>query len=201
VETAPALAGAGNPSVDLPLVEPMGGIGEEMLAVTWRSNHGEPCCGGTGGEGPQLPVWPLEAVVRGARVLYAPELFLRLRGVLEPLLTPAVQWDAQGQVRSGKAREAKRAMAIVLQNVALQQQVAAEGDETLPYRVRVKSAVLENVSPDLRELATAFGLARMEEASLGGVGCAGNAAAPQVEDMDMEQLRAEVQMWRMRQER
>jgi len=118
--------------------------------------------------------------------------------MLEPL---TVRWQPPGEGTGPEQASSadvcqppapQCAKTVVLRNVVVQQ--AASEETGLPHRATVQSLILENLSPDSRELASAFGLAQAEVGGQGGAAAAG----PDVETMDVEQLRAEVQMWRLR---
>lgn len=203
------------------LIQHAGTGKEEMLTLSWQSQRGLPCRastittadaskgGGLVGEAPALFVWPVEAVVRGASVHYVADRFKELRGFLGPFLSPAVDWDnfALPSVANDIARSARRAKAIVIRNVRVQQSATLmsrridefSGDEgkkvnapdELPHSVWVQSAVLENVSDDMKDLCAVFGLARFEEQEP-DVAITGQNA----ESMSTDELRAEVLMWR-----
>mmetsp|Transcript_118419 Transcript_118419/g.379678 ORF Transcript_118419/g.379678 Transcript_118419/m.379678 type:complete len:537 (-) Transcript_118419:30-1640(-) len=143
---------------------------EETIQAVWRSTSGEPCVGRCGVHG--LSVWPLEVALRGMSVRYEPALWRWLVQMGEPFYCAKPEEDDPTSFHSSN-------------------------EDALPHRLKIQSAVLENVAADFSSIAPLFGLAQP------GAGDAGRSEGerPDVDGMDVEQLRAEVMMWRLKQGR
>merc|ERR1719215_2421669 len=180
------------------LLQSVGSLGDEVFAARWRSEGGEPHCWAS-----DLAVWPLEAVIRDVRLHYDTEVWQRLQTMCQPLLGPAAAPPRKTQDQGGRSAAdssdpvARRAKAIEFSNVAVSKP-AAPGSSELPQRVRIQDATLENVSLDFKDIPSFFGLT----AGAGKVETlAARSRKVPVEEMDEDQLRAEVRMWRMRERR
>jgi len=188
---------------------------EETIQAVWRSTSGEPCVGRCGVHG--LSVWPLEVALRGMSVRYEPALWRWLVQMGEPFYCAKPEEDDPTSFHSSnedsrpatpkksvsEARLAARASCnvvrakiIAFRNIDLIQP-SDNSEDALPHRLKIQSAVLENVAADFSSIAPLFGLAQP------GAGDAGRSEGerPDVDGMDVEQLRAEVMMWRLKQGR
>merc|ERR1712129_958 len=175
---------------------------EEMVVAMFQAPIGEPSQGQevNGGHLP-MPIWPVEVTVRSVRICFAPKVFEAIGRIAKPLLDEKKKKDAELADQKGMdgssgpllCREADLALTLALRNVQVQQAISENG-KGMPHFISLDSLVVENVSRDFRELMPIFGLAKS------GPGANMGAAAhwPSVDGMDVEQLKAEVQMWRLR---
>jgi hypothetical protein len=175
----------------LVLLEPMVG-NEDNIDVKWRGTCGEPCRDIANGN---MFVWPLEAVVRGVKLLYLPAPFQRLGEIVKPVIAEMVDWDEEQQIANSRAKSAQWSKTVAFKNVAVQQPF--EGKE-FPHRVKIHSATLENVTSNFSDIATFFGLAHEEPDDKKEIRFHQIPAGSDlnVQNMNEEQLRAEVMMWR-----
>jgi len=149
-----------------------------VLTVAWQG-------GGPPQEREGLLFYPLEVLVQNVWALYSPPDLEWLSALLAPL-------SSSDEAESDDSSEQK-AKTVHLKNVIVQQTRLDKG-KSLPYRVRVDSVTLEDVSPDFAELGAYFGL------SMKGVGSEcifpnGSEDVvhlPDVGDMSLEQLRSEL---------
>lgn len=174
---------------------------QEMVVAMLQAPFGEPSQGQevNGGHVP-LPIWPVEVTVRSVRICFSPKVFEAIGRIAKPLLDEMKE-DAELVKQTGKhgssdaapCREADLALTLALRNVQVQQAIS-EGSKGMPHLISLDSLVVENVSRDFRELMPIFGLAKSESGANRGAAT----HWPDVDGMEVEQLKAELQMWRLR---
>lgn len=167
------------PSPSSALLEPID-TKEEALLLAWHGSLGEPI-----ERVPGVFVWPFEVVVRGLRVLYIPERWARLQQLIQPVMTGTVEFDPKEAIKTEPAQLAETVRCVTVQNIEVQ-----EGPDLRPYpnRARVEHAIIDSVS-HLCDLSPLFGMTKEEFA-------AQNADELEINDLSVEQLRAEVLRWR-----
>jgi len=135
----------------------------------------------------------MEVVVHGLRLLYLPTPLARLKVSLQSVTNSMIEWDADQQVASSRAKVAERVKSVILKDVVVQQPLP--DTEDLPYQARIGSLCLENVTSDFREIMSVMGLPTHD---LGDDGDTPVGSGTPVEDMSVEELQAEVMRLRSR---